>query len=89
MLGRRILRKKLIIFFTKFIFLIKLFLFTFSFFLINFDSNKHLGILTHIENHTCCLYICNGEETYYNDNDKKIHKCKWKDILQTAEHLYI
>ena len=60
-----------------------------NFNLINFDSNKHLGILMILENHACCLYICNGEETYYNDNDKKIHKCGWKDILKTAENLYI
>ena len=60
-----------------------------NFDLIDFDSNKHLGILIILENHACCLYICNGEETYYNDNDKKIHKCRWKYILQHAENLYI
>ena len=46
-----------------------------NFNLIDFDSNNKLGILLIIENHMCCLYICNGEETYYNDNDKKSYKC--------------
>jgi TPR repeat protein len=51
-----------------------------------------LGILISIKEHVCCLFICNNEEKFYNDNDKKIYNCKWKDLLRqgtTKKQLYI
>jgi TPR repeat protein len=57
-----------------------------------FNDENDLGILIHINKHVCCLFICNGEEKFYNDNDKQIYNCKWKDLLQqgtTGKQLYI
>jgi hypothetical protein len=56
-----------------------------------FDDENDLGILISIKEHVCCLFICNGEK-FYNDNDKKIYNCNWKKILQqgtTGRQLYI
>ena len=59
---------------------------------IEFDDENDLGILIHINGHVCCLFICNGEEKFYNDNDKQIYNCKWKDLLlqgTAGKQLYI
>jgi len=58
---------------------------------IKFDDENVLGILIHINGHVCCLFICDGEK-FYNDNDKQIYNCKWKDLLQqgtAGKQLYI
>ena len=47
---------------------------------IKFDDKNDLGILINIKEHICCLFICDGEK-FYNDNDKQIYNCKWKDLL--------
>jgi TPR repeat protein len=62
-----------------------------NFNLIDFNDETDIGILIQIIGHVCCLYICNDEEKYYNDNDKKVYDCKWKDLLkQSSENnLYI
>ena len=57
--------------------------------LIEFDRDKDLGILIHIERHTCCLYICEGQQKYYNDNDKKVYNCEWIDLLKRTNNLYV
>jgi TPR repeat protein len=51
---------------------------------INFKDENDLGILIKIHNHVCCLFICNGKQKFYNDNDKykKIYDYNWKDLLQ-------
>ena len=46
-----------------------------------FDDINDLGILIQIHGHVCCLFICNGEEKFYNDSDEQISNCKWKDLL--------
>ncbi len=58
---------------------------------IKFNNETDIGILIYIDNHVCCLYICNGEEKYYNDNDRTVYDCEWKDLLkQSSENnLYI
>jgi TPR repeat protein len=59
---------------------------------IKFDDKNDLGILIHINKHVCCLFICNGEEKFYNDSDEQISNCKWKDLLQhgtAGKQLYI
>ena len=59
---------------------------------INFKRATDLGILVRISGHVCCLFICNDEEKFYNDNDNKIYNCKWKDILDqgtAGKQLYI
>jgi TPR repeat protein len=58
---------------------------------IEFDDKNDLGILISIKDHVCCLFICDGEK-FYNDNNKKIYNCKWKDLLRqgtTGKQLYI
>jgi hypothetical protein len=60
-----------------------------NFNLIQFNPSNDLGILINIREHSCCLYICNGEEKYYNDNDKKVYKSKWIDLLKRAKNLYV
>jgi hypothetical protein len=56
---------------------------------INFDSNKHLGIVIQIEDHYCCLYICDGKQKFYNDNNQIVYDCEWIDILKITNTLYI
>jgi TPR repeat protein len=56
---------------------------------INFNREKDIGILIHIESHVCCLYICGGQQKYYNDVDKKVHNCEWIDLLKTPNNLYV
>ena len=60
-----------------------------NFNLINFDKENDLGILILIKSHLCCLYICCGEEKYYNDWDKKVYNCKWLDLLKMTNNLYV
>ena len=55
-----------------------------------FDIDNDLGILIYIEGHICCLYICNGVEKYYNDNDKKVYDCEWIKLLkESTSDLYV
>jgi hypothetical protein len=56
---------------------------------INFDLENDLGILIHIKNHVCCLYICNKIPKFYNDNNKQVYTCLWKNILKKSTNLYI
>ena len=56
---------------------------------IKFDPINDLGILIRVQNHMCCLYICDGEQKYYDDNNKQVFKCNWIEILQKSENLYI
>jgi len=56
---------------------------------INFDRENDIGIIIHIEGHACCLYICGGQQKYYNDVDKKVYNCEWIDLLKTPNDLYI
>ncbi len=62
-----------------------------NFNLIDFNDKTDIGILITIDDHTCCLYICNGEEKYYNDNDRTVYDCEWKDLLKQSNenNLYI
>ena len=61
-----------------------------NFSLIDFKDETDLGILITIEGHVCCLFICNGKGQYYNDNDKQIYTCDWKELLNTtATNLYV
>jgi hypothetical protein len=55
-----------------------------NFNLINFDDKKDIGILIQTYDHVCCLFMCNGSEKYYNDNDKKIYNCNWKTLLNKS-----
>ena len=48
---------------------------------IEYDDALNVGIIIGIEGHVCCFFICNGTQKYYNDNDKKIYDCNWKDML--------
>jgi TPR repeat protein len=45
-------------------------------------NSDDLGILISIERHSCCFFVCNGVEKYYNDNDDQIIDCKWKEMLK-------
>jgi len=55
-----------------------------------FDDNNDLGIVIVIDEHVCCLFICNKEEKFYNDNNKVVHNCKWKELLKTSNNnLYV
>jgi TPR repeat protein len=58
---------------------------------INFNVENDLGIILETNDHTCCLFICNESEKYYNDNDKQIYDCDWRKILQSTSinNLYI
>jgi len=56
---------------------------------INFDSNKDIGIVISIEDHYCCLYICDGKQKFYNDNNEIVYDCDWLDILKKTNVLYI
>ncbi len=56
---------------------------------INFDVKNDLGILITIDGHVCCLYICDGQQKYYNDNDKKVYNCQWIEILNSTNNLYV
>ena len=62
-----------------------------NFNLINFDTENDLGILIRIENHVCCLYICDDAQKYYNDWDRKVYDCNWMDLLKKSSenNLYI
>ncbi len=60
-----------------------------NFNLINFDFDNDLGILIAIERHMCCLFICNGQQKYYNDWDRKVYNCEWECILKSTNNLYI
>ena len=58
---------------------------------IEFNNETDIGILVKIDSHVCCLYICNGEEKYYNDWDRKVYDCKWINLLNESNknNLYI
>jgi hypothetical protein len=57
--------------------------------LINFKDDSDIGILVNIESHVCCLYKCNGEERYYNDNNDRVYNSKWKNLLKRTNELFI
>jgi hypothetical protein len=48
---------------------------------IEYDDALNVGIIIGIQGHVCCFFICNRTQKYYNDNDKKIYDCNWKDML--------
>ena len=56
---------------------------------INFDLNDDLGVLVNIDNHICCLYICDGQQKYYNDNDEKVYNCEWIELLKRTSNIYV
>jgi TPR repeat protein len=62
-----------------------------NFNLIKFNPTKDLGILVKLDDHACCLFICNGEEKFYNEY--QVYDCKWIDLLvnsnSTTNNLYI
>ena len=60
-----------------------------NFNLINFDINNDLGIIMQIESHYCCLYICDGKQKFYNDNNKIVYDCEWIKLLKTTNTLYV
>jgi TPR repeat protein len=60
-----------------------------NFNLINFDINNDLGIIIQIESHYCCLYICDGRQKFYNDNNKIVYDCEWINLLKTTNTLYV
>ena len=49
---------------------------------IKYNDETDIGIIITIYGHSCCFFICNGNEKYYNDNDKKIYNCDWKKKLK-------
>ena len=51
---------------------------------IKFDDENDLGILVIRGDHTCCLYICDDTEKFYDDGDKTVVDCNWKQILQSS-----
>ena len=60
-----------------------------NFNLINFNIDNDLGIIMQIESHYCCLYICDGKQKFYNDNNKIVYDCEWQDILSKSTNLYV
>jgi hypothetical protein len=57
-----------------------------------FDDKNDLGILINIRGHVCCLYMCNGSQKFYNDNNKTVYDCEWKELLKESSvtnHLYV
>ena len=59
---------------------------------IEFNHESDLGILISILEHSCCLFICNGKEKFYNDNDRQIYDCEWIKLLKKStltNNLYI
>jgi TPR repeat protein len=56
---------------------------------INFDPKNDLGILMHLDDHVCCLYMCDGKQKYYDDNNKLVYACLWQSILKRSTNLYI
>jgi TPR repeat protein len=61
-----------------------------NFNLIDFKDETDLGILICTEGHMCCLFICNDKGQYYNDDDKQVYECDWKELLNTtATNLYV
>jgi len=60
-----------------------------NFNLIKFDPENDLGILMNIKGHVCCLYICDGMQRYYNDNNKQVYNCLWQSILKRSTNLFI
>ena len=55
---------------------------------IKFDPSNDLGILINLRDHVCCLYICNGTQKYY-DNNERVYDCNWSDILSKSSELYV
>jgi TPR repeat protein len=53
---------------------------------ITYDDKINIGIIILIDGHACCFFICNNVEKYYNDNDKKIFNCEWKNILKKSSN---
>jgi hypothetical protein len=53
---------------------------------ITYDDKINIGILILIKGHVCCFFICNNVEKYYNDIDKKIFNCEWKNILKKSSN---
>ena len=60
-----------------------------NFHLIKFDPKNDLGILMRLDDHVCCLYICEETPKYYDDNNKRVYNCTWPDILSKSTNLYI
>ncbi len=53
---------------------------------ITYDDKINIGINIIIKGHVCCFFICNNVEKYYNDFDKKIFDCEWKNILKKSNN---
>lgn len=54
--------------------------------LINFDNQNDIGIIVFIKGHACCLYMCDGQPKYYNDNDYEVYNFDWINLLKKTSH---
>jgi hypothetical protein len=48
---------------------------------IKFNNEKDIGIQISIKKHSCCFFVCGDVPKFYNDNDKKIYNCNFKELL--------
>ena len=53
---------------------------------ISFNPKNDIGVLFDIDEHTCCFFICNGVEKYYNDWNQKIFNCEWINLLKQIDN---
>ena len=51
---------------------------------IEYIDDTDIGIIIFIKNHACCFFTCNGTEKYYNNLDKIIYDCHWKEQLKKS-----
>jgi hypothetical protein len=54
---------------------------------INYNDTEDLGILLALKDHVCCFFMCNKKEKFYNDHDRKIVNCSWKELLNKLTKL--
>ena len=50
---------------------------------INFNNQNDIGITIETIDHSCCFFLCNEKEKYYNDNDRQFYNCNWKKLLKS------
>ncbi len=48
-------------------------------------NNDFIGIIIHIDNHACCFFMCDCNQKYYNDTNKKINDCNWINLLKEID----
>jgi hypothetical protein len=57
-----------------------------------FNPKNDIGVLIYTQKHVSCLFICDGVEKYYDDNNKQIFDFEWIDLLKKIDNekcLYI